>query len=255
MIHENRRRAESFGEDADQYDRARPTYPTQLVDDLMVDQPRHVLDVGCGTGKAGRLFADRGCQVLGVELDARMAEVARSHGLEVEVAGFEEWDAGGRTFDLLISGQAWHWIDPGIGPTKAAAVLRSGGRIAAFWNLFEHEERTHSAFDRVYKGLGISTDNSVALGTFKRDGGAGTVVSFEASGQFTRPERRQYFWEQVYSRQEWLDQLPTHSDHRTLPAETLAAALAGVSDAIEALGGSIQVRYDTLVVTALRIAH
>src|SRR4051812_29746482 len=30
-IHENRRRAESFGADAAQYDRARPSYPAELV--------------------------------------------------------------------------------------------------------------------------------------------------------------------------------------------------------------------------------
>src|SRR5207302_3315261 len=77
VIHEDRQRAGSFGEDAAQYDRARPSYPTELVDALMVDQPRRVLDVGCGTGIAARLLAERACAVLGVEADPRMAEVAR----------------------------------------------------------------------------------------------------------------------------------------------------------------------------------
>ena len=106
----------------------------------------------------------------------------------------------------------------------------------------------------MYKSLGINTDDSVALGTFERDGGAGTAALLEASGLFEPPERRQYGWEQRYSRQEWLDQLPTHSDHRTLPPETLDALLAGVGDTIDGLGGSLLVRYDTLVVTARRLA-
>src|SRR5438067_1336749 len=233
VIHEDRRRAGSFGEDAAQYDRARPSYPAQLVDDLLADEPKRVLDVGFGTGKAARLFAGRGCQVLGVEPDARMAEVARRHGLDVEVTNFEDWDPAGRAFDLLVSGQAWHWVDPVAGPTKAGAALRPSGRIAVFWNLFEHEEQIHAAFDHVYKSLGINTDDSVALGTFKRDGGAGTAALLEASGLFEPPERRQYGWEQRYSRQEWLDQLPTHSDHRTRPPEKLDTLLAGVGDAID----------------------
>src|SRR5436190_2520948 len=146
VIHEDRRRAGSFGEDAAQYDRARPSYPADLVDDLLTDRTRRVLDVGCGTGIAGRLFAGRGCDVLGVEPDARMAEVSRSHGLEVEVSKFETWEPDGRAFDLLVSGQAWHWIDPTVGPTKAGRVIRPGGRFAAFWNLGEHEPETLEAF-------------------------------------------------------------------------------------------------------------
>jgi SAM-dependent methyltransferase len=65
-----------------------------------------VLDVGCGTGIASRLSVDRGCQVIGVEPDPRMAAVGRRHGLIVEEAAFEQWEPGSRRFDLLVSAQA-----------------------------------------------------------------------------------------------------------------------------------------------------
>ena len=81
--------AESFGAEAEQYDRTRPGYPPALIDDLLSGGARDVLDIGCGTGIAGRLFLARGCQVLGVEPDARMAGVAGTQGLTVEVARFE----------------------------------------------------------------------------------------------------------------------------------------------------------------------
>jgi hypothetical protein len=35
----------------------------------------------------------------GVEVDERMADVARSYGIAVEVAAFERWDDAGRQFD------------------------------------------------------------------------------------------------------------------------------------------------------------
>jgi hypothetical protein len=41
-------------------------------------------------------------------VDACMADVARSHGIEVEVSPFETWDDGGRRFDLITCGEAWH---------------------------------------------------------------------------------------------------------------------------------------------------
>jgi len=254
VLHENRRRAESFGENAEQYDRSRPTYPDALIDDLMADGPRRVLDVGCGTGIASRLFAQRGCDVVGVEVDPRMAEVSRAHGLQVEVGKLEEWDAGRREFDLLVSGQAWHWVDPVVGFAKAAEVLRAGGRFAAFWNLGEHEPPMREAFERVYGDLEIDTKNSVALGTYRRDGGDPTIDRLAASGRFEPAEARRYFWDQRYSRDQWLDQLPTHSDHRMLPPDKLDAVLREVGAAIDALGGSIVVHFDTLLVTARRIA-
>ena len=70
-----------------------------MIDGLIGLGGRRVLDVGSGTGKVGRLFAARGCEVLGVEPDERMADVARSHGLTVEVARVEEWEPAGRRFD------------------------------------------------------------------------------------------------------------------------------------------------------------
>ncbi len=112
MTHDDRQRAETFGDQAEQYDRARPSYPGALVDLLVEDGPPRALDVGCGTGKAGRLLVERGIEVLGVEVDERMAAVSRRHRLSVEVASFESWNPEGRCFPLLISGQAWHWVDP-----------------------------------------------------------------------------------------------------------------------------------------------
>jgi hypothetical protein len=61
-----------------------------------------------------------------------MAEFARHAGLEVEVAKFEDWDAAGRAFHAVVSGQTWHWVDPVAGAAKAAQALRAYGRLAAF---------------------------------------------------------------------------------------------------------------------------
>src|SRR2546430_10607199 len=102
--HQAREIAESFGSDADRYDRARPRYPDALVDRIVAGAPRSlrnpdVLDVGCGTGIVARQFQAAGCRVLGVDPDARMAELARRHGLEVQVSTFEAWHSAGRAFD------------------------------------------------------------------------------------------------------------------------------------------------------------
>ena len=136
--HQYRQMAESFGVDPERYDRTRPRYPGALVERIVAASPGpEFLDVGCGTGIAARQFRAAGRRVLGVEPDARMADFARRTGIEVETATFEAWDSAGRTFDAVVAGQAWHWVDPVAGAAKAARVLRPGGRLAAFWHVFE----------------------------------------------------------------------------------------------------------------------
>ena len=73
----DRGRAESFGSIAEVYDRLRPAPAPAFVDELVALAPETVLDVGCGTGKVAREFSARGLEVLGVELDERMAAIAR----------------------------------------------------------------------------------------------------------------------------------------------------------------------------------
>ncbi|MEU6126577.1 hypothetical protein [Streptomyces sp. NPDC047123] len=52
--HLHRRMAESFGVDAERYDRARPRYPDALVARIVAAAPGPaVLDVGCAARPAG----------------------------------------------------------------------------------------------------------------------------------------------------------------------------------------------------------
>src|ERR1041384_5697668 len=120
-----RRAAESFGVDAARYDRTRPRYPAELIDRLAAPE---VLDVGIGTGIVARALRAAGAHVTGVEPDPRMAAFARDGGFEVEVPTFEQWEPEGRSFDVVVAGQTWHWVDPHAGAAKAASVLRPGGR-------------------------------------------------------------------------------------------------------------------------------
>src|SRR5688500_13082490 len=128
--HENRDVAESFGAEAERYDRARPGYPTEIIDKIVREAPgRHVLEVGIGTGIAARQLRQAGCTVLGVEPDERMAALARETGIQVETARFEDWEPRGRAFDAVVAAQSWHWVDPLAGAVTAAEVLRPGSRL------------------------------------------------------------------------------------------------------------------------------
>jgi SAM-dependent methyltransferase len=240
--HQVREIAESFGSDAGRYNRARPGYPARLIEAIIAGSPgRRVLDVGCGTGIVGRQFRSAGCPVLGVDPDPRMAEVARADGLEVEVTKFEDWDPAGRQFDAVVAGQAWHWVDPVAGAAQAARALRPGGRLALFWNSFLPPPGLGEAMP----GL-PGPDRYAAL----CDRGA---EGMRQAGAFGDPERWRFDWDQPYTRDEWLDVLPTFGGINRLPAEKLREMLARTGAAVDAIGGAFTMRYAAVAVTATRL--
>ncbi len=249
MLHEDRERAGSFGQDARQYDRARPGYPSALVDFLLANRPRAVLDVGCGTGIATRMFSNRGLTVVGVEPDERMAAVARGHGVNVEPGTFEEWDPAGRLFDLLISATAWHWVDPAVGAAKAAAVLAPAGRIGLFWNHGLPPPELKQRWDDVYARHAPGLEKSSALLTSALGPFEVVAASLRATGAFIDVQLKTFVHDSEYTTQAWLDQLPTHSDHRRLEPDRLRALLDAVGEQIDRVGGSFVMRYESVLVT------
>lgn len=247
-LHGQRHRAESFGSVAAEYDAVRPTYPDALFDDLAALAPRHVLDVGCGTGRAARPLIARGLNVVGVEIDAQMAGVARAHGVPVEVAPFETWDAAGRRFELIVSGQAWHWIDPSIGLPKTAELLQPGGTLALFWNVAEVTPEVQQTLDRVYRehALDLMTKNA------GRSADPGYAPELRSTDLFARVEIRRYPWQCTYTSEEWVRMVQTHSDHVVLDPDRRTALLAAVVAALDALGGQVVASYATHTVLATR---
>ena len=249
-LFEDRRRALSFGDAPELYDRTRPSYPAALVDTLLADGAEDVLDVGCGTGIVSRLFRQRGCTVVGVEPDERMAAFARAQGLTVEAGTLEGWNPADRRFDLVVAGQAWHWVDPRAGAAKALSVLRPGGRIGLFWNWARHPEDVQAAFDAVYARLAPELDRySIVLGrgTDERFSVAETGLARAGFGDVRREE---FIWSATYTRQHWHDSLLTHSDHHTLEDGPREALLAAIDEVIDGMGGSFTTNYRTVLVSA-----
>ncbi|MFF9520734.1 class I SAM-dependent methyltransferase [Streptomyces achromogenes] len=255
--HQVRQVAESFGADAQRYDQARPGYPDDLVTRIVAGSPGpDVLDVGCGTGIAARQFRAAGCAVLGVEPDARMAGFARAGGLEVEVATFEAWEPAGRTFDAVIAAQSWHWVDPVAGAAKAAEVLRPHGRLAIFGHVFEPPAEVAEPFAAAYRR--VAPDSPFAgqparrpLETY-RAGYAKIADTIRATGRFGEPEQWRFDWERSYTRDQWLNLLPTTGGLTRLHSDQLAGILGAVGDAIDALGGRFTMHYTTLATSAVR---
>ena len=247
-LHGERDRAESFGSAAERYDRYRPGYPSALIDELMSLNPTTALDVGCGTGKVALSLMGRGLPVLGVEPDARMAQVAQRKNVPVEVASFESWESAGRSYDLVTAGHSWHWIDPVVGLAKAASITRPGGTVALFWNYHVLSEPVLTAFVEAYHA------HAPELSVVGRDpNGDQDSDPFEGSADFRSLGRRNYRWPRILNADEWTGMLATFSDHARLGQDRLLDLQLDLRTTIEQNGGVIQSQCGTYGWMARRI--
>ena len=254
-------RSKLFDQEAERYDRFRPTYPDAVIDALLGPEPGglSVLDVGCGTGIASNQIAGRGATVLGVEVAPRMAEIARRRGIDVELSAFEEWDPAGRTFDRVTSAQAWHWLDLPVATPKAASLLRPGGTLGLIWNAGCQPDDLADALEDVYASVVPTGGHRVYRGYAAnrpadvRTGLDAELAAISTASDLGEPTVQWFPWTRAFQRDEWLNQLVSRSDHTALEPEVLDRLLDGIGAAIDDHGGSFVMSFETVLITAPRL--
>lgn len=253
---------ETFNEDAERYDRARPRYPAQMFDDLAaagVAPGARVLEIGCGTGQATVPLAERGYRIVAVELGADMAAVARRNlagfdSVEVVTAAFEGWPLPGEPFDVVFSATAFHWIDPAVRVSKSADAVRPGGLLATVGTHHIGGGTWTEAFFLEIQNLYERFDPSTPPGL--RLAGAPDIPQDDreltSSERFGPASFYRYEWELPYSTADYLDLLLTYSGHRALPDAQQSALLNSIARLIDVnYGGQVVKRY----LTELRLAQ
>ena len=201
-----------------------------------------VLEVGCGTGRGTVGLAERGLDVLCVELGAELAAVARRTlvrypRVRVVEAPFESWAADGEPFAAVAGFSSFHWIDPDVRYAKAAAVLRPDGALAVAGSLHVLPLDGDPFFAEVqadYEAAFPGEDNRPPP-----DPGEVADLSpeIEASGLFRYVAHRRYLVELVYTADEYIDLLETFSGHRALAAERRSDLYARIRRRIAARPG------------------
>jgi SAM-dependent methyltransferase len=258
-----------FGEVADTYDRARPGYPDELFDQLVAQgglQPGDpVLEVGAGTGKATRSLLARGLAVTAVEPSPEMAGVLQRAcpGVVVRLHSFDEGDLPVGAFALVTAAQSWHWVTPVERSRRAAAVLRSGGWLAVWWNgPAPRDDDVRHGIDDAYRReapeLAGPSANRIPASRGERrirDVEHAASAELRTLAEFEPPLTYEFPWSRWYSTEEYQSLLTTYSDHRLLPPETLNRLIAAVGVVLEAHGGGIEHAYVTELVTARRRAR
>jgi len=152
-------------------------------------EPGSVLDAGCGTGRVAVELDRRGIDVVGVDLDARMLQEARSKAphlawisgdlAEVEIAA--PGPAGARRgFDLVVmAGNVMVFVEAGAEAAIVANMARHlspGGRLVSGFSL-GISPLTFDDYDRFAADAGLAPEHRWA--TWDRepfDGGSYAVT-------------------------------------------------------------------------------
>jgi trans-aconitate 2-methyltransferase len=106
-------------------DRARPFY--DLLSRVGAQQPRRVVDLGCGPGNLTLQLARRwpDAVVEGLDSSPEMVAAARERGVDATVGDLRTW-APQRDTDVVLSNAAAHWV-----PERDELMVRWAGQLAA----------------------------------------------------------------------------------------------------------------------------
>ena len=209
----------TFEEVAELYDLARPLYPAGLFDDLVVltalGAGDRIVEIGCGTGQATRSLAERGFEIVCVELGEQLAAVARRRlapfpSVAIVNESFETWEPGRAGFDAVVAFTAFHWIDPDVRYSKTARLLRDGGWLAVVETQHvsvEGGEPFWSDVQEDYDAIMPSADNRPPPRPEEVGDLSGEI---EASGLFHPAVVRRHLWDVRYSADEYIAVLDTY---------------------------------------------
>ena len=216
-----------FNTAATLYEEVRPEYPEKLIQDIVdlsgLNDHSRILEIGCGTGKATRPFAERGYELVCLDIGVDMIAVAKEKlkafsNVSFVTEAFEGWESGEK-FDLIISATAFHWIDPEVRYLRASEVLGSKGFLAVFSN--QHARKDEGFFAEVQDLY----DRYYPLPTENRPTHATHFPGVEA---FQDPIKRVYPWTRTYSSQQYIKLLNTYSDHIALPDKNKRLLFEGI---------------------------
>lgn len=234
----------TFDDSPEAYDRARPVAPPALFDDLVglarLEPGARILEIGCGTGQATLPLAERGLEIVGVELGEGLAELARRKlarfpGVQIVVASFEGWRPTATAFDAVVAFNSFHWVDPELRFSKSADLLRAGGALAVVGMRFvDHDDADPlwKALQRDYEAVAGLPEPRV-----RADALADRSAEFEASGRFRNVSVRRHVWDVTFDADAYVALLHTSSWHRRLDEDVRRTLFARIHRRIESRPG------------------
>lgn len=136
--------SDRFSNRVDDYVRARPGYPDEVVATLAssfgLDKDWTIADIGAGTGISTALFLRHGCTVIAVEpnrpmRDAAVGLLAGEPRFRAVNGTAEATTLDANSVDAVVAAQAFHWFDRVRFRAECLRILKPRGIVVLLWNV------------------------------------------------------------------------------------------------------------------------
>ncbi len=179
---------------ADVYDHARPAmpfYPVKIIRTYLGRKPRHVVDLGCGTGLSSLVWKGHCDELTGIEPSEDMLAVAKLK--ETEGISFRKGFSGATglenaSVDAIVCSQSFHWMEPESTLAEVNRILKPGGVFATVdcdWPPACHWQAEKAYTELFGKVLEIEETNPDVRNSFVRWNKEGHLANIRRSGYFT----------------------------------------------------------------------
>ncbi len=199
-----------FGLNPEGYGDARPPYPAAIYQFLLehraITPGTATLEIGAGNGFATRRLIELGANPITViEPDERFAPSLRALAADTTSEmrllqyAFEDAPLVLHSFDLVAAATSFHWLDQLTAIDRIADVLKPGGYVALWWNVFgdpDREDAFHDATTALLSNLAVSPSGAPDTLPFALDRAA-RAADFARSGRFDDVEYAETRWTYV----------------------------------------------------------
>lgn len=185
-------RRASFLSRAEDYERARPSYPIDAITWVVGRRPQRVIDVGCGPGNLTSQLRELGHTAIGIDPSMAMLQVMIGKRM-IGVCGLAEaLPLRDGCADVVTAATAFHWFTHDRAVPEMRRVLRDDGRVGLFTNFRDESVSWVQALSDI---IGSEAAMAVTLGG--ADGmEAEFVARLEGGGLFESTEHRVFNLEQ-----------------------------------------------------------
>ncbi|MFT4265196.1 MAG: class I SAM-dependent methyltransferase [Nocardioides sp.] len=227
---------------AAEYAEARPSYPESIFETLegegVIGHGVRLLEIGAGAGLATRELLRRGSDVVAVEPGAHLASILgnTTPGVEILTTRLEDAQLADADFDAVVAATAMHWVDLSVGLPKIHRMLRPGGWLAVWRNVFGDESVETPFRHRVNEIVAKRQDPNVGRSRDQRP----TMEELAAGGWF-EPVRTEHWRWSIDLSAEQIGLL-----FKTFSNWTMAEAAAAEA-AAEDLGGRVTEHYQSVL--------
>jgi SAM-dependent methyltransferase len=252
----------TFDAVASLYHEVRPGYPDAIIDAIValsgLPDTGRILEIGCGTGQITHPFAQRGYAMLALELGPALAALATEklspyRTVQVLNVAFEEWPVEAAAFDLLLSAQAMHWIEPEFGLARATELLKPRGAIALVWHLDRSEHTDfYQATQPLYERF-LPSDAQRSHVDPLEQRAMRYHDALRQSSAFAGLSVVRDHWQREYTGPQFLKLLHTFSNHQVLPEPQKTQFFQAMEAELARFGNRVPRHYETLLLVAHKV--